>query len=61
MLWLDGIERRYVEEVGAMNVFFNIGGELITPDLGDSILPGVTRDSILQLLRSWGFPRWSGA
>ncbi|HAI52512.1 MAG: branched-chain amino acid aminotransferase [Limnochordia bacterium] len=56
VLWLDGIERRYVEEVGAMNVFFNIGGELITPDLGDSILPGVTRDSILQLLRSWGVP-----
>ena len=56
VLWLDGIERKYVEEVGAMNVFFNIDGELITPDLGDSILPGVTRDSILQLLRSWGIP-----
>ena len=56
VLWLDGIEQKYVEEVGAMNVFFNLGGELITPDLGDSILPGVTSDSILQLLRSWGIP-----
>ena len=56
VLWLDGLERKYVEEVGAMNVFFNIDGELITPDLGDSILPGVTRDSILQLLRSWDVP-----
>ncbi|MDI9419646.1 MAG: branched-chain amino acid aminotransferase [Firmicutes bacterium] len=56
VLWLDGIERRYVEEVGTMNVFFNIGGRLITPDLSGSILPGVTRDSILQLLRSWRVP-----
>ena len=56
VLWLDGLERRYVEEVGAMNVFFNIDGELITPDLGDSVLPGVTRDSVLQLLRSWNIP-----
>jgi len=56
VLWLDGIERKYVEEVGAMNVFFNIGGQMVTPDLGDSILPGVTRDSILQLLRSWNVP-----
>lgn len=56
VLWLDGLERKYVEEVGAMNVFFNIDGELITPDLGDSVLPGITRDSILQLLRHWGIP-----
>ncbi len=56
VLWLDGIEQKYVEEVGAMNVFFNIDGKLITPELGDSILPGVTRDSILQLLRSWDIP-----
>lgn len=53
VLWLDGLERKYVEEVGAMNVFFNIDGELITPALGDTILPGVTRDSVLQLLKSW--------
>lgn len=53
VLWLDGIERRYVEEVGAMNVFFRIGDEVITPELGDSILPGVTRDSVISLLKSW--------
>lgn len=56
VLWLDGIERRYVEEVGTMNVFFNIDGRLITPDLSGSILPGITRDSILQLLRHWQVP-----
>lgn len=56
VLWLDGLERKYVEEVGAMNVFFNIGGELITPDLGDSVLPGITRNSVLQLLKSWDVP-----
>ncbi len=56
VLWLDGLERKYVEEVGAMNVFFNIDGELITPDLGDSVLPGVTRKSVLELLRSWNIP-----
>ncbi len=56
VLWLDGLERKYVEEVGAMNVFFNIGGELITPDLGDSVLPGITRDSVLQLLKFWNIP-----
>ncbi len=54
VLWLDGIERRYVEEVGAMNVFFRIGDEMITPELGDSILPGITRDSVIHLLRHWG-------
>lgn len=56
VLWLDGLERKYIEEVGAMNVFFNIDGELITPDLGDSVLPGITRDSVLTLLKSWGIP-----
>ncbi len=56
VLWLDGLERKYVEEVGAMNVFFNIDGELVTPDLGDSVLPGITRDSVLQLLKSWNIP-----
>ncbi len=56
VLWLDGLERKYVEEVGAMNVFFNIGGELITPELGDSVLPGVTRNSVLQLLEYWDIP-----
>jgi len=54
VLWLDGIERKYVEEVGAMNMFFLINGELVTPELNGSILPGITRASIIQLARSWG-------
>lgn len=56
VLWLDGLEQKYVEEVGAMNVFFNIDGELVTPALGDTVLPGITRDSVCQLLQSWGVP-----
>ncbi len=54
VLWLDAIERRYVEEVGTSNIFFRIGQELITPPLGGSILPGVTRDSVIQLAGHWG-------
>lgn len=54
VMWLDGIERRYVEEVGSMNIFFIIGDELITPMLNGSILSGVTRDSVIRLARSWG-------
>ncbi|MCL1849534.1 MAG: branched-chain amino acid aminotransferase [Clostridiales bacterium] len=54
VLWLDGAERKYIEEVGAMNVMFKIKGEIVTPELGDSILPGITRDSVLQLVKSWG-------
>jgi branched-chain amino acid aminotransferase len=54
VLWLDGIERRYIEEVGTMNVFFKIKGKVLTPSLEGSILPGVTRDSVIQLLESWG-------
>ncbi len=54
VLWLDGIERKYIEEVGAMNVFFKIGGEVITPALEGSILPGITRDSVIKLLKHWG-------
>ncbi len=54
VLWLDGVERKYIEEVGAMNVFFKIGNEVVTPSLEGSILPGVTRDSVIQLIRSWG-------
>jgi len=54
VLWLDGIEHRYVEEVGTMNIFFVIGDEAITSPLTGSILPGVTRDSVLQILRAWG-------
>jgi branched-chain amino acid aminotransferase len=56
VLWLDGNEHRYVEEVGAMNIFFKIGGKVVTPPLGGSILPGVVRDSVLTLLRDWGIP-----
>ena len=55
VLWLDGVERKYIEEVGAMNVMFKIDGKVVTPALTGSILPGITRDSCLTLLRSWGF------
>ena len=54
VLWLDAVEHRYVEEVGTSNIFFVINDELITPPLEGSILPGVTRDSVLQLARDWG-------
>ena len=54
VLWLDAKERRYVEEVGTMNIFFKIGDEVITAPLAGSILPGVTRDSVIELLRDWG-------
>ncbi len=54
VLWLDGIEGKYVEEVGTMNLFFLIGDELITPPLEGTILPGVTRDSVVHLARDWG-------
>ena len=56
VLWLDGNEHRYVEEVGAMNIFFRIDGTIVTPPLGGSILPGVVRDSVLTLLADWGLP-----
>lgn len=56
VLWLDAIEKRYVEEVGTMNIFFLIDGVLITPPLEGSILAGVTRDSVLRLAREWGVP-----
>jgi len=55
VLWLDAIERKYVEEVGTTNVFFKINGEIITPPLEGSILPGITRDSVIALLKSWGY------
>jgi len=56
VLWLDAVERRYVEEVGTMNIFFRINDELVTPPLTGSILPGVTRDSVIQLARHWKIP-----
>ena len=54
VMWLDGVELKYVEEVGSMNIFFKIAGELVTPMLNGSILSGVTRDSVIRLAESWG-------
>lgn len=54
VLWLDAVERKYIEEVGTMNIFFAIGDEVITPPLSGSILPGITRDSVLTLVKEWG-------
>ena len=55
VLWLDGVERKYIEEVGAMNVMFMVGDEIVTPALTGSILPGITRKSCIELLRSRGY------
>lgn len=55
VLWLDGVYRKYIEEVGAMNVMFKIDGEIVTPMLAGSILPGITRKSIIELLKSEGY------
>jgi len=54
VLWLDGVERKYVEEVGSMNIAFVIDNELVTPSLNGSTLAGITRDTVLQLARDWG-------
>lgn len=54
VLWLDGVERKYIEEVGAMNIFFKINGKVVTPMLNGSILPGITRNSVIELLKQWG-------
>ena len=55
VLWLDGVERKYIEEVGAMNVMFKINGEIVTPMLTGSVLPGITRKSSIEILREWGY------
>ena len=55
VLWLDGVERKYIEEVGSMNVMFKIGGEVITPKLTGSVLPGITRKSCIEILKDWGY------
>ena len=55
VLWLDGVERKYIEEVGAMNVMFKINGEIVTPALTGSILPGITRKSCVELLTKEGY------
>ena len=54
VLWLDAAKRKYVEEVGTMNMFFVVDGEVITAPLNGSILPGVTRDSVIRLVKDWG-------
>jgi branched-chain amino acid aminotransferase len=56
VLWLDGVERKYIEEVGGMNIFFVIDGEVVTPELNGSILPGITRNSIIEVVKSWKMP-----
>lgn len=56
VLWLDGAERKYVEEIGTSNAFFFIGEEVITAPIGEgTILPGITRDSVIQILKDWGY------
>lgn len=56
VLWLDAIERKYIEEVGAMNIFFVLDGTLVTSPLTGTILPGITRKSVLDLAQKWGMP-----
>lgn len=56
VLWLDGVERKYIEEVGTMNVFFQLGDEVVTPELQGSILGGITRMSCIEMLRFLGIP-----
>ena len=53
VLWLDGVEQKYLEEVGSMNIFFVIDDEIITPELNGSILPGITRKSVIELAKHW--------
>ncbi len=55
VLWLDGVHRKYIEEVGAMNVMFKINGEIVTPMLSGSILPGITRKSCIEVLEKAGY------
>ncbi|MCH5205090.1 MAG: branched-chain amino acid aminotransferase, partial [Oscillospiraceae bacterium] len=54
VLWLDGVEQKYIEEVGSMNIFFVIDGEVVTPQLTGSVLPGITRKSAIELCEKWG-------
>jgi len=53
VLWLDGVDQKYLEEVGSMNIFFIIDKEIITPELNGSILPGITRKSVIELAKHW--------
>ncbi len=60
VLWLDGVEQKYVEEVGSMNMMFAYGNKIVTPKLNGSILPGITRDSVLKLAAQLGFETEEG-
>jgi branched-chain amino acid aminotransferase len=53
VLWMDGVEQKYIEEVGTMNIFIRFKNEIATPKLTGGILPGITRDSVIQILRDW--------
>jgi branched-chain amino acid aminotransferase len=53
VLWLDGVEQKYIEEVGTMNIFINLKNEIVAPKLNGSILPGVTRRSVIEILKEW--------
>jgi len=53
VLWLDGVEQKYIEEVGTMNIFINLKNEVVTPKLNGSILPGITRRSVIEILKDW--------
>lgn len=55
VLWLDGVERKYIEEVGTMNIMFKIDGEIYTAPIDGTVLPGVTRDSVIHILKEWGY------
>ena len=55
VLWLDGVKRKYIEEVGSMNVMFKIKGKIVTPALTGSVLPGITRKSCIEILKDWGY------
>ena len=55
VLWLDGVEQKYVEEVGSMNIFFVENGKLVTPELNGSILPGITRETVIELAQNLGY------
>ena len=55
VLWLDGVEQKFIEEVGTMNVFFKIKNEIVTPELNGSILAGITRDSAITILKDFGY------
>ena len=54
VLWLDALEHEWVEEVGTMNVFFQVGDEVVTPPLAGTILGGSTRKAVIEILRHWG-------